>query len=83
MKAWGCATQATDARFGEYKWNVVNSIPLMYPQCGLCLSAFLRQDDNSNVWAHLSDFADHSEKVMLKAVLGQRRHLHDDKMGIC
>ena len=83
MKTWGCAAQATDARLSEYKWDMIDPIPLMYPQCGLCLSAFLRQDDDSNVRAHLSDFADYSEKVMLKAVLGQWRHLHNDKMGIC
>ena len=83
MKAWGCAAQAADARFGEHKGNMVNPIPLVYPKCCLCLSALLWQDDDDNVWAHLSNLADHSEKIVLKAVLGQRRRFHGNKVGIC
>ena len=83
METWGSTAQATDARFGEHKGNMVYPVPLMYPKCGLCLSALLRQDDDGNFWAHLSYLADHSEKVVLKAVLGQRRHFHGNKVGVC
>ena len=61
MEAWGSTAKATDTRFDKHERDMTNSVPLVYPKCCLGLSAFLRQDENGNMGAHLPDLADHSK----------------------